>query len=239
MDKDTTHALIDRLLKVQEQDGHIARRQQELEDIPARKQAAQGSLNQKLAALEFARERIKARQLAVKQIEIEVGTHRDQVARLREQQFQIKSNLEFKTLSREIEGLQTRIKEIEDRELELMEHVEEARRAAERLQEELAREEARVAGEHQNLEARRQVLETELAQLRRDRDALTEGLDPAWLGRYVRVLENRGDVALVPAEHSACGGCHMTLMPHVLQDIKRADTIVTCTFCGRLLYWPR
>ncbi|MFH1476544.1 MAG: C4-type zinc ribbon domain-containing protein [Verrucomicrobiota bacterium] len=237
MDKQTVLGIIDKLLVIQERDCRIARCQQELNDIPNRKQNIATNLNQHKTALENAKTTIKTRLVAVKQSEVEIESLRQQIAKFREQQFQIKSNEEFKVLNREIDVLQENIRGLEDRAIELMETVEQAQREERGLKDELAKAEGVMHGDFQQLDERLKNLEAEVQQLQLDRQGLAAGIPEDWLTRYNRVMENRKDVALVSVEKKSCGGCHMKLPPHVLQDIKRADSIIICSFCGRLLYW--
>ncbi|MDD5677180.1 MAG: C4-type zinc ribbon domain-containing protein [Kiritimatiellae bacterium] len=237
MDKETVRVIIDKLLIIQERDCHIARCQRELSDIPNLKQNIETKLNQHKAALEKSKVTIKTRLAAVKEMEIEIETFRQQIAKLREQQFQIKSNEEFKVLNREIAALQEKIRGLEDTEIELMETVEQAQREENGLKLESAKAEGTVQSEIKQLDDRRKSLESELQQLQTNRQGLVVGIAENWLARYNLVMENRKDVALVGLDGNACGGCHMKLPPHVLQDIKRANAIITCSFCGRLLYW--
>ena len=237
MDRQIVRDIIDKLLIIQERDCRIARCRRELNDIPNLKQNIAVKLDQHKMALKNAKTTIKTRLVAVKQREVEIETLRQQIAKLREQQFQIKSNEEFKVLNREIAVLQEKIRSLEDREIELMETVEQARLEDDGLKAELAKAEGAVNGEFQRFDERLKNLEAEVQQLLLDRQDLVVGIPEDWLSRYNRVMENRKDVALVSVEKNTCGGCHMKLPPHVLQDIKRADAIITCSFCGRLLYW--
>ncbi|MDO9543104.1 MAG: C4-type zinc ribbon domain-containing protein, partial [Kiritimatiellia bacterium] len=221
----------------QERDCRIARCRRELNDIPNRKQNITAGLDQHKTALENAKTTIKTRLVAVKQLEVEIETLRQQIAKLREQQFQIKSNEEFKVLNREIAVFQEKIRNLEDRAIEFMETVEQARQEENGRKAELAKAEVSMHGELQQFDARFKNLETEVQAIESDRQNLAVGIPEDWLSRYNRVMENRKDVALVRVEKNACGGCHMKLPPHVIQDIKRADAIITCSFCGRLLYW--
>ena len=237
MDRQTVLDIIDKLLIIQERDCRIARCRRELNDIPNLKQNIAVKLDQHKMALKNAKTTIKTQLVAVKQREVEIETLRQQIAKLREQQFQIKSNEEFKVLNREIAVLQEKIRGLEDREIELMETVEQARLEDDGLKTELAKAEGAVNGEFQRFDERLKNLEAEVQKLLLDRQDLVVGIPEDWLSRYNRVMENRKDVALVSVEKNTCGGCHMKLPPHVLQDIKRADAIITCSFCGRLLYW--
>ena len=229
--------VIDKLLIIQERDCRIARCRQESSDIPNLKQNIATKLDQHRTALENAKATIKIQLVAVKQKEVEIEALRQQISKFREQQFQIKSNEEFKVLNREIAVLQENIRGLEDREIELMETVEQARQEENGLKAELARAEGAMHEEFQQFDERLKNLETEVQQLQQDRQNLVVGIPDDWLSRYNRVMENRKDIALVSVEKNSCGGCHMKLPPHVIQDIKRADAIITCSFCGRLLYW--
>ena len=237
MDRQTVLDIIDKLLIIQERDCRIARCRRELNDIPNLKQNITVKLDQHKMALKNAKTTIKTQLVAVKQREVEIEALRQQIAKLREQQFKIKSNEEFKILNREIAVLQEKIRGLEDREIELMETVEQARLEDDGLKTELAKAEGAVNGEFQRFDERLKNLEAEVQQLLLDRQDLVVGIPEDWLSRYNRIMENRKDVALVSVEKNTCGGCHMKLPPHVLQDIKRADAIITCSFCGRLLYW--
>lgn len=239
MDKQPVRAIIDKLLIVQERDGRIDRCRQELSTIPNQKQNLEAKLTEQRSALEKAQATLKARLAAIKNAEVEIETIRQQVAKLREQQFQIKSNEEFKVLNKEISGLQEKIKLLEDRELELMEAAELAQRDSENLKTQLGSAEKNARSECQALDERHKNLEAEIQQLDRDRQDLisSQVIPEDWLSRYTRVWENRRDVALVSLNSHACAGCHMTLPPHIIQEIKHAEGITTCSFCGRLLYW--
>lgn len=237
MDKQTVQGVIDKLLIVQECDCRIARCQRELGDIPNLKQSIATRLDQHKTTLEKSKGKVKEHLVAVKQLEGEIEAIHQKIGKLREQQLQIKSNEEFRALNREIAALQDSIKNLEDREIGLMETVEQDRQEDAGLQAEFDKAAGAVNGEFQRFDKRLKSLEAEVQQLQLDRQGMVAGIPDDWLTRYNRVMENRKDAALVIVAKNACGGCHMKLPPHVLQDIKRGDAIITCSFCGRLLYW--
>lgn len=237
MDQKSVRHIIEKLLIVQERDCDLARCRRELSDIPAQRQQVEAALQQHRAALDANKEAIKARQLNVRQIEGEIGSLRQQIDKLREQQFQIKSNNEFKVLGKEIESLRNQLSKTEDKELAVMENIEQIEQEAEALRNNLAKAEETVRIDLQRLDERQKNLEREIEELLQKRSDLTQGLDAEWLKRYNHVMENRKDIAIVGVENAACSGCHMKLPPHVIQDVKRDNAMVSCAFCGRLLYW--
>jgi predicted nucleic acid-binding Zn-ribbon protein len=57
------------------------------------------------------------------------------------------------------------------------------------------------------------------------------------LSTYERVRRGRGGRAVVTVKKRACGSCFKALTPKKIQEIKRADRVLTCDYCGCLLYW--
>jgi predicted nucleic acid-binding Zn-ribbon protein len=51
------------------------------------------------------------------------------------------------------------------------------------------------------------------------------------------VFKHTGDFGLVPVDSGSCGGCHMKLPPQLVQDAKRGTAMISCSYCGRILYW--
>ncbi|MBI3986608.1 MAG: hypothetical protein HY343_06795 [Lentisphaerae bacterium] len=237
MDKTATLAIIDKLLILQDRDTKTSRLLREMADIPERKTTVQTQLDRYHAAVKDGQSAVKTRQANVKKIELEVESFRQQILKLREQQFQIKSNEEYKALNKEIAHIEGKIRKQEDREIGAMEEVEMAQAGVAAAGKTLAQEESRIREELQTLDVRGRNIETEIDALKKEREALVVGLDAAWLDRYNRVIENKKDAALVQIEKTNCGGCHMKLPAQTIQDVKRAESIVNCIFCGRILYW--
>ena len=34
-----------------------------------------------------------------------------------------------------------------------------------------------------------------------------------------------------------CGGCHLNIPPQIQHDAKKSAEVVSCSYCGRILYW--
>jgi predicted nucleic acid-binding Zn-ribbon protein len=228
-------SVIEKLLAVQERDVRIRRIKQELTDIPARQEAEQTRLAEHKAALEAAEEALKLKQSDVKQLEIESDSKKEQISKLRQQQMELKSNKEFKAMELEIKTVETAISSVEDRELVLMEEVEAAREDVKARKADLEEEQSAVDEDVKMLGERAIELKAELAEEEKAREEAAKDVEPDWLARYNQVISRR-ETALVPVEHGVCGGCHMKLPPSASHDAKKRMHMVTCDFCGRLLY---
>lgn len=214
----------------------MMRCQREINQIPQKRKEMEDETNQIRELLQKARQEAKVHQVEVKKIDLEIETIRQQIAKLREQQFQIKSNEEFKALNNEILHLNDEIKKTEDQEITFMEQVEEARQREMKAQQDLAAMENTIKDRLLALDERKNNLEAEVQQLKTDRDGITKNVANDFLDVYNRIIENKKDQALVAAENSTCAGCHMHLPAQIICDIKKGAALVTCSFCGRILY---
>lgn len=237
MEKQETLQIIEQLRALQELDTAIMRLQEECNSVPVRKKEAEAAMDSSRQALEQARETVKARQLAMRQSESEAEAHRAQITKLRTQQFQIKTNAEYRALNVEIERLEGKVRQCEDEELQIMEEIDKLRGKVAEKETEFKQEQERVNAEIQRIETRHQDLERELSDVGKKRTELAGAVPEQWLTIYERVLSNKKDRALVGLDSNAiCGGCHMKLPPQIMHDVRRAETINSCVFCGRLLF---
>ncbi len=228
---------IQQLIAIQEHDRKALRLSREAESIPRRKEQLHLSISDHQKAVVASEEAYKKGLAATHEIEVEVGVLRETIQRLQRQQFEVKNNDEYRILTSEIKAAEKRIRALEDRELEHMERSEELQARGEEQKAEFARQEADIRDETKALDERAEDITGERAVMAEQRKSLIAETDPEWLRRYERILAHVGDYALVPIENGTCGGCHMQLPPHVIQDARRAETISSCAYCGRLLYW--
>ena len=227
--------VIDQLLSVQEHDARIRRINQELTDIPARQKAERTRLEEHQQALAAAEEQLKKRQSDLKQLELEADGHKARIEKLRQQQLTLKTNKEFKVMEGEIASTENDIKKLEDREITLMEQIENAREDVRARQADLAEEEEAVVADCKELDERATELKAELTEAEAARAEAATGIDAEWLTRYDQIWSRR-DSALVEVRNGVCGGCHMRLPPSAAHDARKRMAMVTCDFCGRMLY---
>lgn len=228
---------IDKLLVVQDRDRRIRQLSRESEDIPARRKLSEERLKEHKEALQAAQELVKKNAAAIKGVELEIDTAKQRILKLREQQVSIKTNEQYRAMNNEVAGVEKQIREFEDREIVLMEETEGLRANVAHMDQRLKQEDVIVQSDRVQLEERLQSIQAEIERLKQERANLVTDVDPDWLSRYDRTFKHHPDFALVPVDQAACGGCHMKLPPQVIQNVKRNQAMVCCSFCGRILYW--
>ena len=80
-------------------------------------------------------------------------------------------------------------------------------------------------------------LKKELAQLELNREALSAGVEASERARYERLVKSKGENVVVGIQHGVCGGCHMRIPPQLLVRCQAQQEVVTCSNCGRILYF--
>lgn len=229
---------IEKLMVLQDRDRKIMALMKEGTDIPVRKQLIEQRLKNYRDAVAKAQEELKKNAAGIKEVELEIETRKAKILKLRDQQGSVKTNQEYRAIENEVAALNVQIKEIEEREIVLMEAAEVLRSKIAEVEGILKREQGGVAEECKVLDARFGNIQGELDAVKADREKLLPDIEPDWLSRYQRILANKGDIAVVQVESGSCGGCHMKLPPQQVQDAKRATSMVPCSFCGRLLFTP-
>jgi len=226
---------IDNLLAVHEVDVQIFGVKKEIADIPVRKKEEETRISTHRQAVEKAESELKLGQASAKEQELEIDSLKDKIIKLRQQQFQIKTNEEFKAIEKEVAVIESKIRGVEDQELDIMETIEGLKKGVTENQESLKKEQWSLDADLKEFDRRAQELEQELARLKSRRNEIASKVDHAWLSAYNRVVERKSD-ALVPLNQGVCGGCHLKLAPSLGHAVLKQTEPVICDFCGRLLY---
>ncbi|MCC6355108.1 MAG: hypothetical protein IT577_14550 [Verrucomicrobiae bacterium] len=227
------------LLVLQDRDRRVRELQRQLKALPREKEALDARIKDRGAALQ--QHRLEAQRIETqrKELDLEVQSHKQQIAKYRGQQLQTRKNDEYAALGHEIERAEKRIIEIEDRELELMEKFDAAQKAVASEAAQVAEFEKAVRAQIADVERKLKAVESQIAEAEAEREGARSSVPTDILKRYQRILDHRGDAALVPLVHgTTCGGCHMKVTSQTALDVKAARGIVACENCGRILYDP-
>ena len=230
---------IEKLLILQDRDRSIRRLEGELTHIEPERKALQERSETAQQDLEKAKANAKQIESNRKDLELEVEAKKELISRYANQQFQTRKNDEYRALAHEIELCKAAILKIEDQEIALMEQAEATQRDVARAAEVL--QQVRSTGEEQQAQllTREQNLKSDLAKLRENRDDLAAAVEDSARDRYERLTRSKGHNVVVGVQHGVCGGCHMRLPPQILVMCQAKKELVTCSNCGRILYYTR
>ena len=135
---------LEQLLILQEKDQHIRRLKLDLKRLPADQERAKENLASVTGAVRAAKEKVQHNEVAIKNLELQIQTRKDSIARLKVQQYETRKNEEFAALGHEVERYGREVTKLEDDELVLMEKAEVLKAELAEHQQALAATQARV-----------------------------------------------------------------------------------------------
>ena len=114
-------AEIESLLVLQDRDQRILALEEDMKRIPADKESAKNRLANDLASVANAKKAVQENEVAIKNVELDIGTRKNTLERLKVQQYETKKNDEFTALENETKRYNEEVDQLETTELELME----------------------------------------------------------------------------------------------------------------------
>jgi uncharacterized protein len=173
-----------------------------------------------------------------KKYELDVESWKDKVRKYRDQTSQIKTNEAYRALQHEVQLAEQEIAKAEDRLLEQMVASEEYDRRIKAVEAALKEVEQVERVQRSTVEADRAVAEKELTELNAERAHTVAEIPENLLDHYERIVKKHHGVALAEVRGEKCGACGMIVRPHVIQEMRRADSeqMFHCETCTRILY---
>lgn len=224
------------LLVLQDRDRRLLALAKDLERLPQEEARAKNKLAGDQAAVAKATDDLRANELAVKKVELDAGTRRNTIQRLKVQQFETRKNDEFAALGLEVKRYEAELDGLETRELELMEESDRFRTILNDAEAALTKTQEIVNQDLASIAERKKNLLAQTAELRAEREKLAAAADSSVLPLYERLLKSKGGVAIAPMHEGRCGGCHMKLVASTVIKAQAAKEIAQCEDCGRILY---
>ncbi|HSR74212.1 MAG TPA: C4-type zinc ribbon domain-containing protein [Sulfurovum sp.] len=89
---------------------------------------------------------------------------------------------------------------------------------------------------NQEVSAEKEEIEKSKTVLFEKREELSRNIEQKVLAFYEKIRIWAGNTAVVPVKKQACYGCYMKLNDKTYSEVIKADEIVNCPHCGRILY---
>ena len=227
------------LLALQELDTAIEQALHARDRLPARLEAR--AADSEVAALADERRRVEAlqqgAQLELDRIEAESADIGHSRERLDKQLKTILSPREAEAIQHEMQVLATRRNELDDRGLELLEASSAADDELAQIETTLVRAREVADSAARRAEEAEETADRALDEVRAERSAAAESLEPSSLAEYERRRSAFGGIAVATIAHGSCTACHMELSVAETDAIKRLpdDAVPECPHCARIL----
>jgi predicted nucleic acid-binding Zn-ribbon protein len=227
---------LEKLIELEKVDREIARLGDEVSALPKRVAAIEAQLAEHKAAVEKAKTAIKNNEGSRRKLESDIQDFQQKIVKYRSQSSSVKTNDEYRALMHEVEFAEKQIGACEDKILELMISLEMEEKSLKAAESELKTEAVSVEKEKAEARTRTAADEKQLQGLEANRNELRKGVTDSALAHYDRVMRQRKS-AIAEARDQKCQACFVMLRPQTWQELKTNSQIITCSSCGRILFY--
>ncbi len=172
-----------------------------------------------------------------KNLELEISSLQDNLKKLKLQMMAIKTNKEYDALVSQIDAVKESINEKETNLLEIIERTEILESSIEEFRKKSIETKKQNDDQLSILQEKMDSVGTKVQMKDDDRQNIIVRVPKRIMSIYERIRKNRGGSVVVTVKKRACGACFKALPPHLIQELKRGDQLITCDNCGRLLIW--
>ena len=224
------------LVRLQKVYDSIAEAISERNSPPAEIRELQEANRMRLEELEAHENQIVLHEEEVKEVRRKQAEWELELEHFQKQKAIVSNEREFTAVISEIDYATKAIEETTARREELEKAIEEigaeiASRREARPEEESAQSEVVTEWENRKTELLKAVhaLSTEAKELE-------VGIQPKSRSLFMRLLESKQGTAVSEVAEGSCSMCHFALRPHLQQRVRRAEEIIDCEHCHRILY---
>jgi predicted nucleic acid-binding Zn-ribbon protein len=226
-----------KLIDVQEIDKVILEVTQGLERLPEELKAAEAALEE-LKGTQAARlQELAGLKAQHRDTEMEMAEMEEGIKTSRQRLMEIKSNIEYKAMLKEIAFKEDQRDQRETRILELLDLMETQKGLIAEFDQQIEEKQAVLASLLEAVAAQVKTLQKKLAELEEKRKKLRKSVPAALFKRYEFIRQRRNGTAITPVQEGVCLGCHMNILPQQFIDLQKGVEILQCPHCQRILYW--
>jgi uncharacterized protein len=228
---------LSRLIDVQEIDKVIQEVTEGLARLPEELMAGEAALEELKAAHAVRLQELEDIKAQRRDTEMEMAEMEEGIKNSRQRLMEIKSNIEYKAMLKEIAFKEDQRDQRETRILEFMDLLETQNRLIAEQIRQMEEQEAILVQQRQEVAVQVAELQQELAELEEKRKKVRKVVPAALLKRYEFIRQRRNSSAICPVHEGVCLGCHMNILPQQFIDLQKGLEILQCPHCQRILYW--
>lgn len=226
------------LIELQRVDTRLRTLKLVLGDLPVQLENLKSNLAHKQSILEEKRTQLENAHRTKHDAELNIKSWKAKQQKYHDHLFRVSSNREYDAIQAEIETAKETIDQQETAFLEASELEEKLTSEIKALEEEIKEIEENSEKLRESLQEKLNVTKKETSNLQKRREELVHDLDVPLYRTYERIRKGKPDgIAVVPVVGNACGGCHLSIPPQKILEIRRMNKLIFCEGCGRILVW--
>ncbi|OQY97497.1 MAG: hypothetical protein B6D35_15005 [Candidatus Brocadia sp. UTAMX2] len=168
--------------------------------------------------------------------ELDLKSAEAEIAKLRLQMNQVKTNKEYSAIKTEIGGKEANKSVLEEEIIGMMTKCEEMNQRYRVFEKTIEQENSQFKELQKQVEANMKTIDAEMHELTTMRNKYATLLDSDALQHYNRLVSHKDAVAIVPVVNRVCQGCFMSVTAQTLNQLLSGKDLTFCNSCGRILY---
>jgi predicted nucleic acid-binding Zn-ribbon protein len=227
-----------RLIRLQELMRKAAALDERIAAVPAEVAGLEKELLAMQNEIEAAGVRLEALQKDRRKLESDLMGVETKIEKYQGQLLEIKTNKEYQAMLKEIESCRAERMALDEKILLEMEEGDERTDTFRDLEGRLKEKERATRDGKKRLDDLVASLKREKDGIKSERADLESAIPREYLEPFSKVARQRKGLALVEVRGELCGGCHVRVMPKLIQQVRRATGLIACDSCKRYLYVP-
>ena len=225
------------LVQLQEIDLKRQKEKEELERFPEKMELVEKPVREARANVLASQESLECLEKERREKELALKVVEDKIVKLKGRLLELKTNKEYHAHLQEIAAANREKSETEDRLLMAMEESDLLKKELAANKNTLAEQEAQFSEVESELKAHLNQVSKTVSQMEKDWLVLSQKIPKDLLASYKRLFLNRKGLAVVSLNGYTCTGCHFSLPPQLIAEVKKGEKIHACNYCHRILYF--
>ncbi len=229
-------AQISLLVQIQKMDLDRTQQKDEQDDFPEKLKEAEQPLMEARAVFTALKASLEQVDKVKKDKELELQIAEEKIPKLKSRLTDLKTNKEYHAHLQEIEAAEKDKDNIEEQLLILMEESDVMKKDLDLKASVMEAEEKKFYSEKKKLENGIHQISESAKRLEEEWQVLAGQIEKDLLEDYKRLYSSRKGLAVSPLKGNICSGCHFSLPPQLVAEVKKEEKIITCSYCHRMLY---
>jgi hypothetical protein len=172
-----------------------------------------------------------------RQLESEMAMLDEGITRSRQRLMEIKDNIEYKAMLKEIAFKEDRKDQKETEIIEFLDQIETLSSDLVSLKQEVASHQEVLDKVRAEVQAEIDEQLEKLHELQTQRQEIQKTIPKQLLKRYDFIREKRQGIAIAEVRQGVCQACHMNLPPQKFIELQMDKELMTCPHCQRIIYF--
>jgi uncharacterized protein len=225
------------LLELQKIDSEIDKLETIKAVEPVKLRALEAELSKHREKTETKSKEIEELQKGQRELQRQLSVQQAKIDKYKAQRATVKTNKEYSALELEISESESSNSETEEEILKLMISLDKAEGELKLAQEEFRNQEDIFHKREEIIILEIKKLNRKIAKWSKKRTEFTSKINQSLITRYDNWRKRKKTDFIAVIEGKACGGCHLTLPPQLINEVRKKKELLNCNSCGRVLYW--